>query len=144
MAKSRFSSANFLMRLVLALILVFATYNPVDPWSYYHWALRPLLDSVTEFTIAKALIGVVLIIAWGVFLGATFKSLGMIGTVLIAVVFGLCLWLIIDAGWVSLDQSTVLNWLVLFAISGILAVGVSWSHLRRRLTGQVDIEDSDD
>jgi hypothetical protein len=26
-------------------------------------------------------------------------------------------------------------------LSGILAIGVSWSHIRRRITGQVDVDD---
>jgi hypothetical protein len=35
------------------------------------------------------------------------------------------------------------TWIVLFATSGILAVGMSWSHVRRRLSGQVDTDDVD-
>ena len=29
-------------------------------------------------------------------------------------------------------------------LSLILAVGLSWSHIRRRLTGQVDVDDLED
>ena len=143
MARARFSFGSFLIRFVFALILVFATYNPLEPWSYFHWALKPLMGSVTDFSILKALVGVVLIIGWGVFLGATFKSLGLIGTILVAALFGLSLWWLIDAGWISLTDSSALDWLLLVAVSGVLAAGISWSHIRRRLTGQVDIDDTE-
>jgi hypothetical protein len=34
-------------------------------------------------------------------------------------------------------------WIVLFVFSMILAVGISWSHMRRRLTGQADVDEVD-
>ncbi len=131
------------MRLVFALVLVFASYNPLETWSYFHWALRPMMESLDNFSIEKGLFGVALLIGWGVFLGATFKSLGFFGTILVAAFFGLLLWWLIDSGWVSLEKQNTLNWLVLVGLSGVLAAGISWSHLRRRLTGQVDVDEAD-
>jgi hypothetical protein len=34
--------------------------------------------------------------------------------------------------------------MVLFVISALLAVGMTWSHIRRRLSGQFDIDDIED
>ncbi|MGB5773274.1 MAG: DUF6524 family protein [Sedimenticolaceae bacterium] len=33
---------------------------------------------------------------------------------------------------------------MLVLLSAILAVGMSWSHIRRRLTGQIDVDEVDD
>jgi hypothetical protein len=44
-------------------------------------------------------------------------------------------------GWLSLDNPTTLSWVSLILLSVLLAIGVSWSHVRRRITGQVDVDD---
>ncbi len=82
-----------------------------------------------------------LLIGWGVFLGATYASIGMVGTIALSSLFGLGFWWLIDVGVISLDKPDSLTWLVLCALTLLLAVGISWSHLRRRLTGQVDVDD---
>lgn len=143
MARTRFTFGSFLVRVALALLLVFATYNPLEIGSYYHWAIRPLLENFSDFNLFKGVVGVLLVIGWSVFVGATLNSLGPFGTLLLALLFGLSIWWTISAGWVSLDNPGTLNWLILFALSGLLAAGVSWSHIRRRLTGQFDVDEMD-
>ncbi|NNC99334.1 MAG: hypothetical protein HKN85_04050 [Gammaproteobacteria bacterium] len=143
MALPRFTFVSFLLRLLFAVLLVFLTYNPLESWSYYQWALRPLLENLGDFSIPKALVGVALTIGWGIFLGATYASIGAIGALMLSLLFGLSFWWIIDAGWLSLDNPNTLTWLVLIALSALLAVGISWSHLRRRLTGQVDVDETE-
>ena len=144
MARPKFTFTSFIIRLLLATVLVFVTYNPVEPWSYFHWALKPLFENFNDFSILKGLVGVGLLIAWGVFLGATLGSLGAVGTILVALFFGLMLWWLIDIGWISLEKPSTLNWLVLIALSLVLGAGVSWSHIRRRLTGQVDVDETEE
>jgi hypothetical protein len=34
-------------------------------------------------------------------------------------------------------------WLALFALSFVLGIGLSWSHVRRALSGQADMDDVD-
>jgi len=43
-----------------------------------------------------------------------------------------------------MDSTSAITWLVLLLISLILAVGMSWSHIRRRMTGQFDVDDIED
>ena len=136
---SRFGWDNFLVRLAVALMLVFATYNPQEI-SYYHWAVVHWKES---FSVLKAFVGVVLIILWVIYLRATFRSLGAIGLILAIAFFGTLLWLIIDLGWVSTENVNLLSYLVLIALACVLATGVSWSHIRRRITGQIDVDDAD-
>lgn len=143
MAISRFSTQNFLIRLCAAVVLVFTSYNPVEPYSYYEWALAPLFTT-GSFNVFKAFVGLVLIIGWAIFVRATHRSLGAVGLVLAAAFFFLFFWLLIDQGWLTLDNTDVLSWLVLIAVSGIMAIGMSWSHIRRRMSGQFDVDETDD
>jgi len=39
---------------------------------------------------------------------------------------------------------TVMSWIILTLISLVLAVGISWSHIRRKISGQVDADDVDE
>jgi len=50
----------------------------------------------------------------------------------------------VDVGLLSLDSTGALTWVVLLLLSLILATGMSWSHIRRRLTGQFDVDDIED
>jgi hypothetical protein len=47
-------------------------------------------------------------------------------------------------GWISLDGQKMLSYVVEILLAVILAVGMSWSHIRRRLSGQADMDDVDE
>ena len=139
MAAKAFSFTGYLIRFVAALVLVFCTYNP-SGWSWYHWfvhaerKLDPLL----------VLAAVVLVIGWVVFLRSTLRSLGEIGTFLALAFFAALTWVMIDFGWLSLDSPTVFTWVLLTMLAAIMATGMSWSHIRRRMSGQLDVDDVDE
>lgn len=128
---------GFFLRFLLALVLVFATWNP-SGWSYVHWAadVLPGINAPLAFT------GVVLLIGWVLYLHATLQSLGILGIVLAAAFFGTLAWLLFDAGWLSV-KSSVLSYVSLVLFAGILAVGMSWGHIWRRVSGQVEVDEVD-
>ncbi len=138
MAK-QFNVVSLLLRFLFAVVLVFGTYNPTD-FSYISW----VSSGEASFEPITALVGIALLIAWIVFLRATFLSLGWLGIILGAALFACLLWLFIDIGWLSLEATGTITWLVLLMLALILAVGLSWSHIRRQLTGQVDVDDVED
>ncbi len=135
MAVKRFSFLNFLIRFVMALILVFGTYNP-SGWSWYHWVTQAP-DKIDPLLIFA---GVVLLIGWVIYLRATLRSLGEIGTILAVAFFAALTWVMIDYGLLSLDSPTVFTWVILSMLSAIMATGMSWSHIRRRMSGQLDVD----
>lgn len=139
MASNGFDFASFFGRLVAALLLVYATYNP-SGYSYFHW----LNNSLPDFDPLVALAGVVLLIGWVIFIRATVRSMGVLGVTLAVAFFGTLLWLIIDQGWLSVDNTRVITYIALFLLGAVLATGMSWSHIRRRLTGQIDVDDVDE
>lgn len=138
----RFTWKGFLLRLAAALVLVFVTYNP-EGGSYFHWALQDGVRDPQSLTVLKVFAGVVLLIAWVMFIRATYYSLGVVGTVLAAAFFGTLLWLVVDYGLVPRDSTRAVSYLILIGLAGVLGAGMSWSHVRRRLSGQLDVDDVD-
>lgn len=74
-------------------------------------------------------------------LRATVESLGALGTLLAAAFFGTLIWLIVS--WAHLEPKTSkgLTYLILLGIAAVLSTGSVWSIWRRRVTGQVDVND---
>jgi len=134
MARSNFTFASFLLRLLFALVLVFMTYNP----SGYSWVGWLMSDVPMVY---KVSVGVVLLIGWVIFLRATWNSLGAAGTVLAVAFFAVIIWLFVYWGFFALDDTTVIEWAVLSVLTGVLAIGMSWSHVRRKLSGQYDTDE---
>jgi hypothetical protein len=134
MARNDFNIGSFFLRFLFALALVFLTYNPSE-YSWFSW-LKTDVPMVY-----KAATGIVLLIGWVMFLRATWRSLGPIGTALALAFFGILIWLFIEWGFFALDDTEVIQWVVLFVLAGVLAVGMSWSHVRRKLSGQYDTDE---
>lgn len=133
-----FTALGLLGRWLFALALVFCTYNPTS-FSYISW----ILAEGTHFGPLPALVGVSLLIGWIIFLRATFNSLGWLGISLGAAFFACVIWLLVDLHWLTLDSGKAITWVALLLVSMLLGVGVSWSHIRRRLTGQFDVDETE-
>lgn len=137
-----FDSRGFMWRFIFALVLVYATYNP-SGISYYHW-LKSGLGEGELLTPPFALISIVLLIGWTVYLRATFRSLGGFGLLLATAFFAIIIWWLVDLGLLGINNVSVLSYIVMLLLSAVLAVGMSWSHIRRRLSGQADMDDVDE
>jgi len=133
---TEFTAGSFLGRWAFALVLVFGTYNPTQ-WCYYAWATA----ESTTFGPVVAIVGIILLIGWIMFVRATFESMGWLGIILGAALFGCVAWLFVSQGWLSLDSTATIAWVVLVILSLVLAVGMSWSHVRRRMSGQFDVDE---
>lgn len=133
---ARFTPTSYLLRLLLSLILVLATYNP-SGHSWIHW----FMEAQTKTEPFLLLAGITLLIGWTIFLGATFRSLEMLGIILGAALLGAILWVFISYGILTLDKPSAVGWVVLIMVALLLSIGISWSHIKRRLTGQLDVDD---
>lgn len=131
--------SGFFLRFLFAMLVVFVSYNP-EGYSYYHWGIKHFfpLDPL------KVIAGILLVIGWVIFIRATLRALGNVGLILVSSLCAAILWLLIDAGWTSEDSLRFYTYAGLVIITIILAVGMSWSHIRRRLSGQYDMDDVDD
>jgi hypothetical protein len=134
-AASSITLNGVLLRIGAAIALVLATFNPT-PWCYVHWAT----EGIETFGPGKLVIGLLLLAGWVLYVRAAMHSIGIVGAVLIAAVIGALVWLAIDSGWLDPANTSALVWIGLVGFGLILGIGLSWSHFRRRITGQVDVE----
>jgi hypothetical protein len=63
---------------------------------------------------------------------------------LVIAVLGALAWVLYDQGWLTLANRNLNTWLAIVALSVVLGVGLSWSFVRRAISGQVDVDDTDD
>jgi len=135
-----FNFLSFVWRLLASLVLVTATYNPSN-YSFVGWlrAATPENPLGPEHFV----VGVALLIGWVILLAATQRSLGTFGLLLGGALLGGVVWLLIDIGWLDIETVSSATWVGLLCVSVLLAVGLSWSHVWRRVTGQFEV-DADD
>ena len=133
-----FTALSFVWRFAASLALVLATYNP-SGYSFFHW-VRGSEGLGPEHLV----VGIVVIIGWVILIAATKRSLDTLGMLLGIVLLAGLVWLLIDLGALSLDSVSSITWVVLVCIALLLAVGLCWSHIWRRLTGQFEVDDDGD
>jgi len=137
---------GFALRFLAGLILVFATYNP-GGYSYFHWlkagltSADPVNTGLASITALKAFAGIVLVVGWAIYIRAALRSLGRIGLVLATIFFAMLLWLIVEVSGMSASNIRVITYLAETLLALVLSTGLSWSHIRRRLSGQMDTDD---
>ncbi|MGY3436352.1 MULTISPECIES: DUF6524 family protein [unclassified Marinovum] len=129
---------GFFVRWIFAFGLVAATINPTE-YNFIGWALR----SYTTQLPLVILLGLLLLVGYIIYLRATLRSIGGLGMFLVAAIVGALLWVLYDFGVLTLDNQALNTWLGIFALSLVLAIGLSWSIVRRRLSGQADVDDVD-
>jgi hypothetical protein len=139
---AKITATGILIRFVVALLLVFLTYNPYQ-FSYFEWLTRYISGGTDSSLPLLAFSGILLLILWTIYLRATTRSLGPFGLFLAFAFFGALLWLAIDTNIISVNNVKLIITLILIIFAGVLAVGMSWSHIRRRISGQSDVDDVD-
>ena len=129
---------GFLIRWICAFTLLALTFNPTE-YNYVQW-----VRSYGSMNMSIAVLtGLVLIIGYIIYLRATLRSIGAFGMLLVLAVVGAGLWVLYDLGVLRLDDPSFNVWLGLIALSFVLAIGLSWSIVRRALSGPADVDDVD-
>ena len=127
---------GFFIRWICAFALLAATFNPTE-YNYVQW-----VRSYGGMNISIAVLtGLLLLIGYIIYLRATLRSIGGFGMVLVLV--GAGIWVLYDLGILRLEDPSMNVWLGLGALSFVLAIGLSWSIVRRALSGQADVDDVD-
>jgi len=130
--------AGFIMRWLFAFLLLAATFNPTQ-YNYVDWVRTYGGANMSVAVLA----GLILLIGYIIYLRATLRSIGPFGMLLVLALVGAGLWVLYDFGVLRLDNSSFNVWLGLAALSFVLGIGLSWSHVRRALSGQSDMDDVD-
>tara|TARA_R110002051_G_scaffold50724_3_gene97888 strand:- start:497 stop:892 length:396 start_codon:yes stop_codon:yes gene_type:complete len=129
---------GFLMRWLFAFGLLGATYNPTQ-WNFIRWSMANYQNMLS----ITVLMGLVLLVGYIIYLRATLRSIGLFGMLLVLAVAGTLIWVLFDQGVIDLSNPTVNTWLSIAVLSLVLAIGLSWSIVRRKLSGQADVDDID-
>ncbi|MGC9420350.1 MAG: DUF6524 family protein [Rhodovulum sp.] len=130
---------GLLLRCLIAFVLLAVTYNPT-PWNFVGWAGRAWSQDMPMVVLA----GLLLLTGYVIYLRATLRSIGAFGMLLVAALVGALVWVLVDRGFLSLNDPGLNTWIGIAALSLVLGVGLSWSIVRRRLSGQADVDDVDE
>jgi len=129
------------LRILAPLAIVLITYNP-SGYCFYTWFTDAM--SAGELGGIHFLALVVLLICWSILVVATWKSLDIYGVVLVCALLGAVIWVLIDWGLLNTDSTNAVAWIVLVCGAIILAVGLSWALIWRRITGQYAVDEIED
>jgi peptidoglycan/LPS O-acetylase OafA/YrhL len=91
----------------------------------------------------KFVVGIVLAILWVVYATAARRSLGGVGILLVVALCAGVIWLLVEQDIVDTSSIPALTHVALGVVAIVMAVGMSWSHVRRRISGQVDTDEVD-
>lgn len=127
---------GFFIRWLFAFVLIAATFNPTR-FNFLSWA-QGNWQAEMPLTVLFALL---LTIGYIIYLRATLRSIGPFGMFLTFSVVAALIWVLYDWGMLSLENQRLNTWLGIFALSVVLGIGLSWSFVRRALSGQYDVDD---
>jgi hypothetical protein len=127
------SLSGALVRIALAVTLVLATFNPTG-YSLFHW----ITEAPVAVTPGKALAVLALVIGWVVCLRTAFIALGRFGLLLGVALFGVLVWFLVDRDVIALSGSGIV-WVALVVVGVLLGIGLSWSLIRAKATGQIEV-----
>jgi len=91
-------------------------------------------------TAVKAFLGILLLIGWVICLRTAFVALGWLGLTLGVALLGTAVWLLVDMKIVDTATPTALTWIALAIVGIVLGIGLSWSLIRARATGQIEVQ----
>jgi hypothetical protein len=133
MTAAGISFSGVLTRIALSVLLVLVTFNPSGT-SLVHWLTAPPVAITPGKSVAALLLG----IGWILCLRTAFIALGRWGLLLGVGFFATLVWLLVDRQWLSTDGSAIV-WVAEVVVGLLLGVGLSWSLLRAKATGQIEV-----
>lgn len=124
------------LRWLGAFLLLAATFNPTQ-WNFVRWAEANYASQMPM----TVLLGLLLGVGYLIYIGATLRSIGAFGVILVGAIVGALVWVLTDYGVLTLTSPALKIWLGITALSVVLGVGLSWSILRQRLSGQASVDE---
>ncbi len=88
--------------------------------------------------------GIALLGGWLIVVTATQRALGSLGLLVLAAFLAALVWWLFDVSWLTMTSAGALEWIALVCLSVLLAVGMSWSFIWRRMTGQYEVDEVND
>jgi hypothetical protein len=120
-------------RWLLAATVVFATYNP-SGHSYWHWA-----TGAGGSVSLKVLAGIALFTLLAAIVRMAFVSIGYVGIAFVLSMIMASMLFRAGLGWLVFEDIRITQVTILLWISTVLGIGLSWSFLQRRISGEKDV-----
>lgn len=133
---SRLSRFPFWGWLTLLTVLCYAVWNP---WGN---SISKMMIGDAELS-TKLLVGVVLVIVFGIFINATYRALGKVGLSLYLIFLGAIFYFLIDHQILDPNNLSAIKYVAPFLIALLLAIGSQGAKIYRSITGRVAVEDPD-
>ena len=130
-----FGFLSWFMRFLAGLFVVLGSFNPYG-LSYYDWTV-----SGNGMTPLKMMVGIGLLILHIVALLASVRSLGTVGVGLVTALFASAAWVLIDRRLLDIEDPRVFQFTLLVILGAVYGIGLSYSHIRARISGQYDSND---
>ncbi len=130
-----FGFGQLVVRLAFSVALVLLTFNP-SGHSYYHW----FAEGLPRIEPLEAVAGIALLGAWVFFVRSTLAAMGTIGLILVVAFFAAIIWWVVSNGWLDVANRSAMAWVVLVVLGLVLGIGMSWAHIRRKLSGQASVD----
>ena len=124
--------------LLLILATLYAIYNPLGFCVLGLWFLG---DEVA--LPVKLLVTAIPVALLGLYVYGTWRSIGLVGIAILAILLGLTLWVLAYFGIFDPADAGLWSWMAQPLLALILAVGFQWSRIWRGATGQVSVDDID-
>ncbi len=131
----KFGIGSLLVRWFMIMGVITAFYNPSGR-SFVHWAA----DSTAPLSLRIAT-GSLLLAALAYFWRLSVRALGPIGVVMLAFLLAVTAMALVDTGLIRPQAPAAMIAFLQGIITTGLTVGVSWSALRTRISGQIDSDD---
>ncbi len=127
---------GIILRWLGAFLLLSATYNPTQinftRWAEANWQTQMPLT---------LLLGLLLGVGYMIYIGATLRSIGTFGILLVGAIVAALVWVLIDYQILTLQNPSLNLWLGILALSVVLGIGLSWSIIRQRISGQATVDE---
>ena len=125
-----FTPRRYLIHWLASASLILMTYNPFGH-SYYHWVITK-----GDSWVSKVLAGITLVIVHMFVLWWIASSVGRVGFIAGASIWGLASYELLK--WFPDESPLTKQFVVLLLLATIAAAGLSWPHMKTRLTGQIE------
>ncbi|TNE37318.1 MAG: hypothetical protein EP347_08275 [Alphaproteobacteria bacterium] len=117
----------FLSRWLLALVMVFGTYNARGQSFYHLW--RGDIEAHLSVTV---LAGLVLVILFAICLKTTIQSIHWLGMIAAALVVATLIWVMSDYNLLHISNESYILYFGQIVLATVIAIGMSWGEVRNR------------
>jgi len=127
---------------MVILALLYAVWNIWGVSIFHMWlakdsamaSLNPAMKTMVSLPIIIALL-------WSV--RQAYQGIGIVGTLILSLLIGVCIWCIVSVGWLHGDNAKTALWWGQVPLAFVIAFGMRYAKWDRMITGRVPVDDGE-